>query len=67
MKIDHIKSQNTCSNDFFFAKTHVKSQETKLDKLKYPKTHKFASKRQKNNLFLILTCYTTQMDAMGNS
>ena len=51
----------------FFAKTHVKSQETKLDKLKYPKTHKFASKRQKNNIFLILTCYTTQMDAMGNS
>ena len=52
---------------FFFAKTHVKPQETKLDKLKYPKTHKFASKRQKNNIFLILTCYTTQMDAMGNS
>ena len=52
---------------FFFAKAHVKSQETKLDKLKYPKTHKFASKQQKNYIFLILTCYTTQMDAMGNS
>ncbi len=51
----------------FFAKTHVKPQETKLDKLKYPKTHKFASKQQKNYIFLILTCYTTQMDAMGNS
>ena len=50
----------------FFAKTHVKSQETKLDKLKYPKTHKFASK-QHFFFFLILTCYTTQMDAMGNS
>ena len=50
----------------FFCKNTCKTTRNK-DKLKYPKTHKFASKQQKNYIFLILTCYTTQMDAMGNS